>query len=130
MTSLDVNQKFFSPYHSQSNGMLEQFNRFLRTALRCHKNSDAWFDHLGLALKKSNQKTKSSLYSRYYDEASNERRGPFPLLSVWATQLRRNVATVASRWRHCADLTSPRIEPQTSQTDSVRLTTELTGRQA
>ena len=41
-------------------------------------------------------------------------------------QLRRYVATVASRWRHCVDLTDPGIEPQTSRTDSVRLATELT----
>ena len=33
---------------------------------------------------------------------------------------------MASRWRHCADLTGPGIEPQTSRTDSVRLATELT----
>ena len=64
---------------------------------------------------------KSSLYSPYYAEACNELRGPSPRLSAWATQLRRNVATVASRWRHCADLTGPGIEPQTSRTDSVRL---------
>ena len=32
---------------------------------------------------------------------------------------------MASRWRHCADLTGPGIEPQTSRTDSVRLATEL-----
>ena len=74
---------------------------------------------------KSNQ-IKSSLYSPYYAEACNELRGPFPRLSAWATQLRRNVATVASRWRHCADLTGPGIEPQTSRTDSVRFATELT----
>ena len=47
-------------------------------------------------------------------------------LSAWATQRRRNVAAVASRWRHSADLIGPRIEPQTSRTDSVRLATELT----
>ena len=41
-------------------------------------------------------------------------------------QLRRNVTAVASRWRHCADLTGPGIEPQTSRTESVRLATELT----
>ena len=29
-------------------------------------------------------------------------------------------------WRHCVDLTSPGIKPQTSRTDSVRLATELT----
>ena len=69
---------------------------------------------------------KSSLYSPYYAEACNELRGPSPRLSAWATQLRRNVATVASRWRHCVDLTGPGIEPQTSRTDSVRLATELT----
>ena len=69
---------------------------------------------------------KSSLYSPYYAEACNELRGPSPRLSAWAAQLRRNVAAVASRWRHCADLTGPGIEPQTSRTDSVRLATELT----
>ena len=55
-----------------------------------------------------------------------ELRGPSPRLSAWATQLRRNVATVACRWRHYADLTGPGMEPQTSRTDSVRLATELT----
>ena len=69
---------------------------------------------------------KSSLYSPHYAEACNELRGPSPRLSAWATQLRRNVATVASRWRHCADLTGPGIEPQTSRTESVRFATELT----
>ena len=83
-------------------------------------------------IKKSNQKIKSknqiksSLYSPYYAEACNELRDPSPRLSAWATQLRRNIATVASRWRHCVDLTGPGIEPQTSRTDSVRLATELT----
>ena len=70
-------------------------------------------------------KIKSSLYSSYYAEACNELRGPSPRLSAWATQLRRNVATMASRWRRCVDLTGPVIEPQTSRTDSVRLATEL-----
>ena len=71
-------------------------------------------------------KIKSSLYSPYYAEACNELRGPSPRHSAWATQLRRNVATVASRWRHCADLTGPGIEPQTSRTESERFATELT----
>ena len=65
-------------------------------------------------------------YSPYYAEACNGLRGPSPRLSAWATQLRRNVATVASRWRHCVDLTGPGIVSQTSRTDSVRLATELT----
>ena len=46
-------------------------------------------------------------------EACNERRGLSPRLSAWATKLRRNVAAVASRWRHCADLTDPRYESKT-----------------
>ena len=74
---------------------------------------------------KSKNQIKFSLYSPYYAEACNELRGPSPRLSAWATQLRRNVATVASRWRQCVDLTGPGIEPQTSRTDSVRLATEL-----
>ena len=78
------------------------------------------------AEKLQKSKIKSSLYSLYYAEACNEWRGPSPRLSAWATQLRRNVAAVASRWRHCADLTGPGIEPQTSRTESVRLATELT----
>ena len=74
----------------------------------------------------SKNQIKSSLYSSYYAEACNELRGPSPRLSAWATQLRRNAATVASRWRHCADLTGPGIEPKTSRTESVRFATELT----
>ena len=74
-------------------------------------------------------KIKSSLYSPNYAEACNEFAGPnlrglAPGLHT--TQLRKNVATVASRWRHCVDLTGPGIEPQTSRTDSVRVATELT----
>ena len=70
-------------------------------------------------------KIKSSLYSPYYAEACNKLQGPSPRLSAWAAQLRRIVATVASHWRHCVDLTGPGIEPQTSRTNSVRLATEL-----
>ena len=69
---------------------------------------------------------KSSLYSPYYAEAYNKLPGPSLRLSAWATQLRRNAATAASRWRHRADLTGPGVDPQTSRTDSVRLATELT----
>ena len=31
--------------------------------------------------------------------------------SSWAKQLRKNVAAVASRWRHCVDLTDPGFKP-------------------
>ena len=89
-----------------------------------------WTEELAKNAKTSitvrNIKIKSSLYSRYYAEACNELRGPSPQFSAWATQLRRNITTVASRWRHCVDLTGQGIEPQTSRTDSVRLATELT----
>ena len=69
---------------------------------------------------------QSSLYSRYYAEACEEWRGPSPRLSAWATQLQRNVAAVASRWRHCADLTGSGIEPHASRSDIVRLAAEQT----
>ena len=36
-------------------------------------------------------------------------------------------STKISGQGNCANLTGPRIEPQTSSTDSVRVTTELTG---
>ena len=42
---------------------------------------------------------KFSLYSRSYPEARKKGRGPSQQLSAWATQLHRNVAVVASRWR-------------------------------
>ena len=79
-----------------------------------------------VAYKSHDIKIKSSLYSPYYAEACNKLRGPSPQLSAWATQLQRNVAMVASRWRHCVDLTGPGVEPQISRTDSVRFATELT----
>ena len=52
-------------------------------------------------------KIKSSLYWRYYAEACNEWWSPSPRLSVCATQLRRNVAAVASRWRDCVRCDRP-----------------------
>ena len=50
MSFLGVHHKFITPYHCQSNGLVERFNRYLRTALRCHDNNTSWFDHLGLCL--------------------------------------------------------------------------------
>ena len=75
------------------------------------------------------KKIRSSLHSRYDAEARNERRGPSPRLSAWATQLQKKTS---KRWcgRHCADLTRPVVEPQTFRTDSVPLVTEHTGRLA
>ena len=70
-------------------------------------------------------KIKSSLYSQYDAKACNEWRGPSSRLSAWATQLRRNVAAVASRWRNCADLTNPEFEPEISRTDTTELTASL-----
>ena len=47
------------------------------------------------------------MYSRHYVEACNEWLGPPSRLSVWATQLRKNDAAVASRWRHCDRFNRP-----------------------
>ena len=48
-----------------------------------------------------------SLYSRYYAEVCNEWGGASPQLSARATQLQRNVPTVASHWRHCVRFHRP-----------------------
>ena len=40
MTFLNVKLKFITPYHCQANGMVERFNRFLRTALRCYNKKN------------------------------------------------------------------------------------------
>ena len=61
---------------------------------------------------------KPSLHSRYYTEACNEWRDPSPQLSAWTTQLRRNVAAVASRWRLCVRFGQPGIKPKTFRTYS------------
>ena len=116
----------------------KNFSRFFRTLLVVQVNI-CGFNVFSVSPQKSFQEIlieligiyipklkKSSLYSPYYAKACNELRGPSPRLGAWATQLRRNVATVASRWRHCVVLTGPEIEPQTSRTVSVRLATELT----
>ena len=47
MILLNAKHKFIMPYHCQANEMVERFNRFLRTALRCYDNKEKWFDHLG-----------------------------------------------------------------------------------
>ena len=41
---------------------------------------------------------------RITPEACNKWRGPSPLPSAWATQLRRNIVAVATSWRHCVRL--------------------------
>ena len=52
---------------------------------------------------------QSSLYSRCYAETCNEWRA-FSAAWRMATQLRRNIAAVASRWLHCVDLTGVGME--------------------
>ena len=37
----------------------------------------------------------------------SEWRGPTPRLRAWATQVRRNVAAMASRWLHCVRFDRP-----------------------
>ena len=120
----------FDPYRNRTQVYCSRSGRSYHSVVgaveRSPKLAKFWnYSNLSvLILIKSNQ-IKSSLYSPYYAETCNEWRGPSLRLSAWATQLRRNVATVASRWRHCVDVTGPGIEPQTSRTDSVRLATEL-----
>ena len=62
---------------------------------------------VALAAHKFFFKMKSNLYcTRFIKLAAvlkhgSEWRGPTQRLSAWATQVRRNVAAVASRWLHC-----------------------------
>ena len=81
---------------------------------------------LQLVISQWNQKNQKSNFRYSRDITPNRLARPSARLSAWATQLPKNLAAVASRWRHCADLTSPIIKPQTSGTDSVSLTTKLT----
>ena len=57
-------------------------------------------------------KIKSLWYSRYYAEACNEWRNPSPGLSAWTPQLWKNIAAVASCWRHCVPLDRPGNQTQ------------------
>ena len=50
MSFLSIHHKLITPYRCQSNGLVERFNRYLRTVLRCHDNNGDWFDHLRLCL--------------------------------------------------------------------------------
>ena len=50
MSFLGIHHKLITPYHCQSNGLVERFNRYLRTVLRCHDNNGDWFDYLRLCL--------------------------------------------------------------------------------
>ena len=71
-------------------------------------------------------KMKSSLYSRYYAEVSNEWWGRF---RGWTPRKHKNVAEVERRWRHCVKLarSGNRIQrPPTSI--AMSLTPRLTGR--
>ena len=54
-----------------------------------------------LAVTDIKQKIKFSSNTRYHAEARTKWRYPSPRLSVWATQLRRNVAAMVSRRQHC-----------------------------
>ena len=65
------------------------------------------------------------LYSRYRAEACNEWRDPSPGLSVLAT---RNVAAVASRWRHCVRFDQPGIKLKPPAPIGIFFNTLLTDR--
>ena len=49
-----------------------------------------------------------TVYSRFYVQACNAWWGPSPQLSAWSIQFQRNVATMASRRRHCIRFDRPR----------------------
>ena len=55
----------------------------------------------------------------------SEWRGPTPRLSAWATQVRRNVAAVASLGNTVSDLTDLVIKPQIFRIDSDMCNTTL-----
>jgi len=50
MNFLNVKHQFITAYHCQAKGAAEKFNRYIKTALRCHANSENWFEYLGLAM--------------------------------------------------------------------------------
>ena len=50
MAFLTVKHKFITPYHCQANGLAENFNHYIRTALHCHSDSENWFEYLRLAM--------------------------------------------------------------------------------
>ena len=56
--------------------------------------------------KVEDQKSKSNFYYTRGIKPKRVTSGEILLrgLSAWATQLRRNVTAVASRWQHCPDL--------------------------
>ena len=60
----------------------------------------------------STKKLFASLYSRYYAEACNKWWGPSPWHSARVTQLRRNIAMVASRWQQYVRFDGVGLEPK------------------
>ena len=67
-------------------------NKLRQTSIKNQRN----FNNRKVPVKK----IVSSLYSWNNTEMCNDRRGSSPRLSAWTTQLRRNIAAVASLWRH------------------------------
>ena len=61
---------------------------------------------VAMAARNSFLKIKSSLYDTCFiklaavPKRDSEWRGPTPRFSAWATQVRRNITAVASRWLH------------------------------
>ena len=61
MTFLNVKHQFITAYHCQANGAAENFNNYIKTALRCYSNSENWFEHLGLAIHGINASYKQNI---------------------------------------------------------------------
>ena len=66
---------------------------------------------------------ENQIFIRFYIEACNERPGPSPRLSTRATQLRNNIAAVASCRHIVSDLTCPGIERKAPRRQSCFTTT-------
>ena len=106
---IETSKSFFSAFDSLSNSFFNQTssNCLIQriSSLSAVINIDNTTS--GSLQEKTNQKIKSALTSRHYPQACNEWRGQSPRLNARATQLRRNVAAVASRCRHCVRFDRP-----------------------
>ena len=85
-------------------------------------NHQTALDFCLFILRCTEQKTHTSLYSRYYAEACNN--GGAHLRDLASGQ--RSSEETLLRWRHCVRFDRRGMEPQTSLTDSNVVTTELT----
>ena len=70
-------------------------------------STEAMAAHKCFFLIKSNLHCTRFIKLAVVPKGGSEWRGLTPRLSVWATQVQRNVAAVASRWLHCVRFDRP-----------------------